>query len=67
IPPICHGFRCIYVVPTFFNPTGKVWSPERRKLLLKLAQKYHVVIFEDDPYGDIHFHKDEQILADCCS
>ncbi|WP_338025380.1 aminotransferase class I/II-fold pyridoxal phosphate-dependent enzyme [Caldalkalibacillus thermarum] len=54
-------------MPTFFNPTGKVWSPERRKLLLKLAQKYHVVIFEDDPYGDIHFHKDEQILADCCS
>ncbi|MDQ0338445.1 2-aminoadipate transaminase [Caldalkalibacillus uzonensis] len=52
--------KCIYVVPTFSNPAGKVWSLERRRLLLKLAQKYHVVIFEDDPYGDIHFHKDEQ-------
>ncbi|MDE5414925.1 aminotransferase-like domain-containing protein [Alkalihalobacterium chitinilyticum] len=51
--------KCIYVVPTFSNPAGKVWSNERRKMVLKLAQKYHVIIFEDDPYGDIQFNKDE--------
>ncbi|MEB1807525.1 MAG: PLP-dependent aminotransferase family protein [Bacillaceae bacterium] len=51
--------KCIYVVPTFSNPAGKVWSNERRKMVLKLAQKYHVIIFEDDPYGDIQFDKDE--------
>lgn len=48
--------KCIYVVPTFSNPTGRVWSPERRKQLYELAKKYHVIIFEDDPYGDIQFH-----------
>ncbi|GAE93471.1 aromatic-amino-acid aminotransferase [Gracilibacillus boraciitolerans JCM 21714] len=47
--------KCIYVVPTYSNPTGKVWSLERRKKLLELANKYHVVIFEDDPYGELQF------------
>lgn len=44
--------KCIYVVPTYSNPTGKVWSLERRKKLLALAEKYHVVIFEDDPMAN---------------
>lgn len=30
-------------------------SLERRKKLLELANKYHVVIFEDDPYGELQF------------
>ncbi|WP_209124313.1 PLP-dependent aminotransferase family protein [Alkalihalobacillus sp. BA299] len=51
--------KCIYVVPTFSNPAGKVWSNERRKMVLRLAQKYHVIIFEDDPYGDIQFDPNE--------
>ncbi|OEH94000.1 PLP-dependent aminotransferase family protein [Bacillus solimangrovi] len=51
--------KCIYVVPTFSNPAGRVWSQERRELLLRLAKKYHAVIFEDDPYGDIQFHRNE--------
>ncbi|MFA9559721.1 PLP-dependent aminotransferase family protein [Evansella sp. AB-rgal1] len=51
--------KCIYVVPTFSNPAGKVWSMERRNLLVSLAHKYHVMIFEDDPYGDLQFHSNE--------
>lgn len=51
--------KCIYVVPTYSNPGGKVWSLDRRKKLLRLAKKYHVVILEDDPYGDIQFEKKE--------
>lgn len=51
--------KCIYVVPTFSNPTGKVWSLERRERLLELANKYHVVIFEDDPYGELQFEETE--------
>ncbi|MFC4402111.1 PLP-dependent aminotransferase family protein [Gracilibacillus xinjiangensis] len=47
--------KCIYVVPTYSNPTGKVWSLERRLKLLELANRYHVVIFEDDPYGELQF------------
>ncbi|MDG5786198.1 PLP-dependent aminotransferase family protein [Evansella sp. AB-P1] len=51
--------KCIYVVPTFSNPAGKVWSMERRRHLIQLAHKYHVMIFEDDPYGDIQFNMEE--------
>ncbi|PXW90881.1 2-aminoadipate transaminase [Streptohalobacillus salinus] len=50
-----HHPKCIYVVPTFSNPDGKVWSQARRDMLMKLAERYHVVIMEDDPYGDIQF------------
>ncbi|SFE87945.1 aminotransferase-like domain-containing protein [Alteribacillus iranensis] len=50
--------KCIYIVPTYSNPEGKVWSLERRRLLLKLAEKYHTLIFEDDPYGDIQFDEE---------
>lgn len=53
--------KCIYVVPTYSNPDGKVWSLERRKHLLALANKYHVVIFEDDPYGDLQFDSAEKV------
>ncbi|WP_047152851.1 PLP-dependent aminotransferase family protein [Aneurinibacillus tyrosinisolvens] len=54
-----HLPKFIYVVPTFSNPEGKVWSFERRQLLLNLAKKYNVVIFEDDPYGEIQFDGEE--------
>jgi 2-aminoadipate transaminase len=47
--------KFIYVVPTFSNPEGKVWSQERRAALVDLAKKYNVLVFEDDPYGEIQF------------
>ncbi|ARK29134.1 aminotransferase-like domain-containing protein [Halalkalibacter krulwichiae] len=52
--------KCIYVVPTFSNPAGRVWSLERRKKLIDLAHKYKVVIFEDDPYGELQFTENEE-------
>lgn len=51
--------KFIYVIPTFSNPDGKVWNIERRRQLLELCQKYHVLILEDDPYGDIQFNEGE--------
>ncbi|WP_059102836.1 PLP-dependent aminotransferase family protein [Shouchella shacheensis] len=47
--------KVIYVVPTFSNPAGRVWSLERRKELVRLVHKHKVLLFEDDPYGDIQF------------
>ncbi|MGY4690714.1 aminotransferase-like domain-containing protein [Salibacterium sp. K-3] len=53
--------KCIYIVPTYSNPDGKVWSLERRKELLRLAEKYHTIVFEDDPYGDIQFDETQNV------
>jgi 2-aminoadipate transaminase len=49
--------KMVYVTPTFANPTGKVWSVERRKQLLALCKPNHVLILEDDPYGEIQFDR----------
>ncbi|MCH6264765.1 PLP-dependent aminotransferase family protein [Neobacillus citreus] len=51
--------KFVYVIPTFSNPDGKVWSAERRQHLLDLCYQYNILILEDDPYGDIQFHDDE--------
>ncbi|QRG66835.1 PLP-dependent aminotransferase family protein [Brevibacillus choshinensis] len=56
---ITHSPKFIYVVPTFSNPEGKVWSKERREALLQLAAKHNVIVVEDDPYSDLRF-TDEQ-------
>lgn len=47
--------KIIYVIPEFQNPTGRTWSIERREKLIKLANKYDVVIIEDNPYGELRF------------
>lgn len=51
-----HNPKFVYVVPTFSNPTGKVWSLERRQALLDICRKHETVILEDDPYGDLRFN-----------
>lgn len=47
--------KVIYVVSEFQNPTGRTWSIERRRFLAKMAEKYNVIIIEDNPYGELRF------------
>ncbi len=47
--------KLIYLIPNFQNPTGLTMSYEKRVAVYKLAQKYDVMILEDNPYGDIRF------------
>ncbi|MGQ0508523.1 MAG: aminotransferase-like domain-containing protein [Myxococcaceae bacterium] len=47
--------RLIYIVPNFQNPKGTTLSLRRRHALIELAQKHHVPILEDDPYGELRF------------
>ncbi|MDR0222094.1 MAG: PLP-dependent aminotransferase family protein [Oscillospiraceae bacterium] len=45
----------VYLIPNFQNPTGRTMPPERRRAVLRLAEKYNVLILEDNPYGDLRF------------
>ncbi|MFZ7102815.1 MAG: PLP-dependent aminotransferase family protein [Peptococcaceae bacterium] len=45
--------KFIYVIPTFQNPSGRVWSVERRKKLLELCSQYDLPIIEDNAYGEL--------------
>ncbi len=47
--------KFLYVVPTFSNPTGRSYSVENRKAIAELADKYNVMILEDDPYSRLRF------------
>ncbi len=47
--------KFIYLIPNFQNPTGITMSFEKRKAVYALAQKYDVIILEDNPYGEIRF------------
>jgi len=47
--------KFIYVIPDFQNPSGRTWSAERRKALVEIANRYNVMIIEDNPYGELRF------------
>ena len=47
--------KMLYVIPTFSNPTGRVWSEERRRGALELCRRADTLILEDDPYGELKF------------
>ncbi|MBA4255596.1 MAG: aspartate aminotransferase [Polaromonas sp.] len=50
-----HKPKLVYLIPTFGNPSGATLSLERRRRVLELAVKYHTLVVEDDPYGDLYF------------
>ncbi|MBR5307926.1 MAG: PLP-dependent aminotransferase family protein [Clostridia bacterium] len=47
--------KFLYLIPTFQNPAGITTSLEKRKAVYALAQKYDVMILEDNPYGELRF------------
>lgn len=47
--------KLVYVVPNFHNPSGATMTLERRRLLAELADRYELLVVEDDPYGAIRF------------
>lgn len=50
-----HGVKFLYTIPNFQNPGGVTMSLARRKHLLELANKYGILVVEDDPYGRLRF------------
>lgn len=44
-----------YIIPNHQNPTGVTLSDDRRGRLIELARRYHAVILEDDPYGQLAY------------
>ncbi len=48
----------VYVIPDFQNPSGITMSLAKRKRLLEIASREDLLIFEDDPYGQLRFAGD---------
>ncbi len=47
--------KFIYIIPDFQNPAGITMPESRRIEILKIAEKYDVLIVEDSPYREIRF------------
>ena len=45
--------KFIYTIANYQNPTGSVMSLARRQALMQLAQERHLLVIEDDAYGDL--------------
>ncbi|WP_224753322.1 aminotransferase-like domain-containing protein [Paenibacillus terricola] len=55
--------RLLYAAPTYGDPTGRVWSVDRRQEVLALCRAHGVVIVEDDTCGELKFHTDAADLS----
>ncbi|MFP3242232.1 PLP-dependent aminotransferase family protein [Caldisphaera sp.] len=55
--------KAIYTVATSHNPTGVIMSDDRRKQLIEIANKYDILIIEDDPYGFFVFDTDKRFTS----
>lgn len=47
--------KLLYIIPNFQNPTGITTSLERRQAISDLADKYNLLVIEDDPYGRLRY------------
>jgi 2-aminoadipate transaminase len=47
--------KLAHIIPNFQNPAGYTLSPQRRRALLALAAEHDFMVFEDDPYVELHF------------
>jgi len=43
--------KFIYTIPVAQNPAGTTMPPERKKHLIEIANKYDILVLEDDPYS----------------
>ncbi|MCU7786591.1 PLP-dependent aminotransferase family protein [Pyrobaculum sp. 3827-6] len=51
--------KFIYTIPTAQNPSGLTMSQDRRKYLLEVAERFDLMIVEDDPYSYFLFESIE--------
>jgi len=54
--------KMLYINPHFQNPGGVLWSPARKRELIRFLAGKGLMILEDDPYRDLYF--DEEAKAD---
>lgn len=58
---IDHKIKLLYLIPTFQNPIGTSMPLEKRQEVYNICQSHQVVIYEDDPYGDLLYVEKKSI------
>ena len=47
--------KLLYCLPNFHNPAGATLSEERRRTVVDICHRHHILIVEDNPYGLLGF------------
>ncbi|MEJ2735149.1 MAG: PLP-dependent aminotransferase family protein [Anaerolineae bacterium] len=47
--------RLLYIIPNFQNPSGITLAADRRQAVLDLAERYDLLVVEDDVYRDLPY------------
>jgi 2-aminoadipate transaminase len=55
--------KIIYTIPTYHNPTGYVYSMEKRQELLRLAKAFGSYIIEDDYLSELNYYESGSEIA----
>ncbi|OYT38841.1 MAG: aminotransferase [Desulfurococcales archaeon ex4484_58] len=55
--------KFIYVIPVSQNPAGTTMSSERKKHLIEIANKYDLLVLEDDPYSYFVYEEGVDVTA----
>jgi 2-aminoadipate transaminase len=50
--------KFLYTVPNFHNPAGVTLAASRRSEIVELAERYDVLVVEDNPYGLLGFDRE---------
>jgi 2-aminoadipate transaminase len=50
--------RLLYTIPNFQNPSGITLAADRRQPVLELAERYDLLVLEDDVYRDLAYGGD---------
>ena len=45
----------LYSIPTFQNPSSRVYTQDQRKDLARVCEENTIILFEDDPYRDLMY------------
>ena len=55
--------KFLYITPNYHNPAGIIYSLERKKELLRVLEKYDILLIEDDAYSELYFDEQEKHLT----
>jgi DNA-binding transcriptional MocR family regulator len=55
--------KMVYLIPSFHNPAGIIYSEERRRSVVKLLEGRDVCLLEDDPYSELYFDERDKPLT----
>ena len=49
--------KFLYTIPDFHNPAGVTMTMERRREVLDICHRHHILVLEDNPYGLLWFDR----------